>query len=111
MPANLPPQYLEAGKAVRLMFRLLSEHKGTEKRPSDLKQKMSRPREEAEWGKPGEKRAGLGYRVPTEGAGQVAIVGDWLGERFPMASTSARSGEGLETPRGAAYDLLGVLRV
>jgi ribosome-interacting GTPase 1 len=260
MPANLPPPYLKAEEefrkastpesrldAVREMFRLLPKHKGTEKLQSDLKQKMSRLREETERGKAGTKKSGVSHRVPSEGAGQVVLVGppnagkssllaavtharpeiapypyttrspqpgimmwhdvpvqlvdlppiapeffetwvpsvirsadaallvvdlasddvadaalavldrlsevhtelvgdlpydaederirhlkavmvahkldaegardrleivrDWLGARFPIVSASARTGEGLETLRGAAYDLLGVLRV
>jgi ribosome-interacting GTPase 1 len=260
MPANLPPPYLKAEEefrkastpearldAVREMFRLLPKHKGTEKLQSDLKQKMSRLREEIERGKAGGKKAGVSHRVPSEGAGQVVLIGppnagkssllsavthahpevapypfttrspqpgimmwqdvpvqlvdlppiapeffetwvpsvirsadaallvvdlasddvadaamavldllgevhtdlvgelphdeederirhlktvmvankldaegardrleivrDWLGSRFPIVATSARTGEGLETLRGAAYDLLGVLRV
>ena len=88
MPANLPPQYLKAEEdsrkastpearleAVREMFRLLPKHKGTEKLQSDLKQKMSRLREEMEKGKAGGKKAGVSYRVPTEGAGQIVLVG------------------------------------
>ena len=71
MPANLPPQYLKAEEeyrkastpearleAVREMFRLLPKHKGTEKLQSDLKQKMSQLREEAERGKAGGRRRG-----------------------------------------------------
>ncbi len=88
MPANLPPQYLKAEEeyrkastpearleAVREMFRLLPKHKGTEKLQSDLKQKMSQLREEAERGKAGGKKAGVSHRVPSEGAGQVVLVG------------------------------------
>ncbi len=88
MPANLPPQYLKSEEefrkattpearleAVREMFRLLPKHKGTEKLQSDLKQKMSRLREEMERGKAGGKKTGVSHRVPTEGAGQVALVG------------------------------------
>ncbi len=88
MPANLPPPYLKAEEeyrkatspetrleAVREMFRLLPKHKGTEKLQSDLKQKMSRLREEAERGKIGGKKTGVSYRVPSEGAGQVVLVG------------------------------------
>jgi ribosome-interacting GTPase 1 len=260
MPANLPPPYLKAEEgfrkattpearldAIREMFRLLPKHKGTEKLQSDLKQKMSRLREEMERGKAGGKKTGVSHRVPSEGAGQVVLVGppnagkssllaavthahpeiapypfttrspqpgimmwqdvpvqlvdlppiapeffetwvpsvirsadaallvvdlasddvadaalavldrlgevhtelvgelphdeederirhlktimvankldaegardrleivrDWLGSRFPVVAVSARTGEGLETLRGAAYDLLGVLRV
>ncbi len=88
MPANLPPQYLKAEEgyrkasspdsrleAVREMFRLLPKHKGTEKLQSDLKQKMSQLREEVERGKSGGKKAGVSHRVPSEGAGQVVLVG------------------------------------
>jgi ribosome-interacting GTPase 1 len=88
MPANLPPQYLKAEEeyrkastperrleAVREMFRLLPKHKGTEKLQSDLKQKMSRLRDEVERGKVGGKKAGVSHRVPAEGAGQLVLVG------------------------------------
>jgi ribosome-interacting GTPase 1 len=88
MPANLPPQYLKAEaeyrkastpevrlEAVREMFRLLPKHKGTENLQSDLKQKMSQLREEVERGKSGGKKAGVSHRVPSEGAGQVVMVG------------------------------------
>ena len=88
MPANLPPQYSKAEdqyraattpadrlEALRVMFRLLPKHKGTEKLQSDLKQKISRAKEEIEGGKSGAKKAGLSHRVPREGAGQVVLVG------------------------------------
>ncbi len=88
MPANLPPQYSKAEdqyrgaaspadrlEALRVMFRLLPKHKGTEKLQSDLKQKISRAKEEIEGGKSGGKKTGLGHRVPREGAGQVVLVG------------------------------------
>jgi uncharacterized protein len=88
MPANLPPQYLEledkyrraSSPADRLeklqqLFRLLPKHKGTEKLQSDLKQKMSRLRDEIEGAKAGAKKGGPSYRVPHEGAGQVVLVG------------------------------------
>jgi ribosome-interacting GTPase 1 len=90
MPANLPPQYHKAEadfrraaepsgrlEALREMFRLLPKHKGTEKLQSDLKQKISRAKEEVEGGGAGVggKKGGLSYRVPREGAGQVVILG------------------------------------
>ncbi|MDB5352209.1 MAG: putative GTPase [Planctomycetota bacterium] len=89
MPANLPPQYLKAEDAyrksgssaerlerLREMFVLLPKHKGTEKLQSDLKQKISRARDEIEAGKTGSgKKAGVSYRVPRDGAGQVVLVG------------------------------------
>ena len=83
MPANLPPQYSKAEeefrKAVapadrleklRELFRLLPKHKGTEKLQSDLKQKISRVRDELEGAKSG-KKGGVGQSVPRDGAGQV----------------------------------------
>jgi ribosome-interacting GTPase 1 len=51
-------------------------------------------------------------KLDSEGArDRLEIVRDWLGPRFPIVAASARTGEGLETLREAAYDLLGVLRV
>ena len=57
------------------MFRLLPKHKGTEKLQSDLKQKISRLKDELEGAKAGAKKAGVSHRVPHEGAGQVVLVG------------------------------------
>jgi small GTP-binding protein len=88
MPANLPPQYSKAEEEfrkatspsdrlekLREMFRLLPKHKGTEKLQSDLKQKISRARDEIEGAKSGLKKPGVSHRVPREGAGQVVLVG------------------------------------
>src|SRR3954454_833476 len=88
MPANLPPQYSKAEEEyrkattpveklekLRELFRLLPKHKGTEKLQSDLKQKISRAREEVEGGKAGAKKGGVSHRVPGQGAGQVVLVG------------------------------------
>jgi ribosome-interacting GTPase 1 len=88
MPANLPPQYhkvedeyrrastsAERLDKLREMFRLLPKHKGTEKLQSDLKQKISRLKDELEGGKGGGKKGGVSYRVPHEGAGQIALIG------------------------------------
>ncbi len=88
MPANLPPQYSKAEdefrkastpaerlEKLREMFRLLPKHKGTEKLQSDLKQKISRAKDDLEGAKAGAKKAGVGHRVPKEGAGQVVLVG------------------------------------
>jgi ribosome-interacting GTPase 1 len=88
VPANLPPQYLKVEdeyrraptpelrlEKLRELFRLLPKHKGTEKLQSDLKQKMSRLKNEQERGKPGSKKAGLSHHIPREGAGQVMLIG------------------------------------
>ena len=88
MPANLPPQYNKAEEEyrrlsapadrlekLREMFRLLPKHKGTEKLQAELKQKISRAKDDLEGAKAGGKKAGVSYRVPSEGAGQVVLVG------------------------------------
>jgi uncharacterized protein len=88
MPANLPPQYLKAEveyrgltnpgdrlEKLRELYRLLPKHKGTEKLQSDLKQKMSRLKDEIEGAGPGAKKHGPSHRLPHEGAGRVVLVG------------------------------------
>lgn len=88
MPANLPPQYSKAEEEfrkastpadrlekLREMFRLLPKHKGTEKLQSDLKQKISRAKDDLDGAKAGGKKSGVSHRVPGEGAGQVVLVG------------------------------------
>jgi ribosome-interacting GTPase 1 len=88
MPANLPPQYHKAEdefrrastpgerlEKLREMYRLLPKHKGTEKLQSDLKQKVSRLKDELESSKGGGKKGGISYAVAHEGAGQVTLVG------------------------------------
>ncbi len=88
MPANLPPQYQKAEEdyrrassptekleKVRELFRLLPKHKGTEKIQAELKQKISRAKDEIEGAKAGGKKVGVSHKVPREGAGQVVLVG------------------------------------
>jgi ribosome-interacting GTPase 1 len=89
MPANLPPQYLKVEleyralarpadrlEKLRELYRLLPKHKGTEKLQSDLKQKMSRLRDEIEAAAPGgAKKQGVSHRIPHEGAGRIVLVG------------------------------------
>src|SRR3954452_2453105 len=88
MPANLPPQYSKAEEEfrratspadrlekLREMFRLLPKHKGTEKLQAELKQKISRAKDDIEGAKGGAKKSGVSHRVPRDGAGQVVLVG------------------------------------
>ena len=89
MPANLPPQYIKAEEdyrratsppdrleKLRELFRLLPKHKGTEKLQCDLKTKISRVRDEIDGAKAGGgKKGGVSHRVPSDGAGQVVLVG------------------------------------
>jgi uncharacterized protein len=88
MPANLPPQYskledeyrrastpAERLEKLRELYRLLPKHKGTEKLQAELKQKISRAKDDIEGGKGTPKKTGPSFRVPPEGAGQVVLVG------------------------------------
>jgi uncharacterized protein len=51
-------------------------------------------------------------KLDADGAlDRLEIVREWLGDRFPIVAFSSETGEGLETLRSSAYDLLGVLRV
>jgi ribosome-interacting GTPase 1 len=88
MPANLTPQYSKAEEEyrrasspaerlekLREMFRLLPKHKGTEKLQAELKQKISRAKDELDGAKGGARKCGVSHRVPAEGAGQVVLVG------------------------------------
>ncbi len=111
MPANLPPQYSKAEdefrkatnptdrlEKLREMYRLLPKHKGTEKLQSDLKKRISRTRDELEGARTAGKKAGVSYRVPREGAGQIVLVGAPNAGKSAMlaAVTNAR-------PEVAAY--------
>ena len=87
MPANLTPQYHKAEEAYRratspdeelsalqAMLREVPKHKGTDKLQAELKQKISRAKEDVQsGGKASGKRTG--YRLPSQGAGRVLLVG------------------------------------
>jgi len=54
----------------------------------------------------------IGNKLDAPGAGdRLEIIREWFADRFPIVACSAQTGEGLETVRTAAYDLLGVLRI
>ena len=42
---------------------------------------------------------------------RLEILREWLGPHFPILAVSCETGEGLETLRSTAYDLLCVIRV
>ena len=87
MPANLTAQYLKAEEEYRrsttpedqlrclqLMLREIPKHKGTDKLQAELKQKISKVKNELQApGKSG--RRGYGIRIPRQGAGTVIILG------------------------------------
>ena len=87
MPANLTAQYFKAENEYRqattpeeeleclqVMLRELPKHKGTDKLQADLKQKISRVKQEIKSGPKGTKK-GPGLRIPRQGAGRVVVIG------------------------------------
>jgi len=88
MPANLTPQYHKAEaeyrqagtpeeelRCLELMLREMPKHKGTDKLQAELKQKISKARQEAEHAKKAGVRKGPTHKIPRQGAGRAVIVG------------------------------------
>jgi ribosome-interacting GTPase 1 len=87
MPANLPPQYLEAErhyreaksipekiKALESMLAIMPKHKGTDKLRGQLRSKLSKLKSESER-KGGAGRKGSLFTVKREGLAQVLLLG------------------------------------
>jgi ribosome-interacting GTPase 1 len=85
MPANLPPQYFEAEKRLRMaktpeekiealetMLAIMPKHKGTDKLHAELRRKIAKITEEAERTYATSRTS---FHIRKEGAGQVALVG------------------------------------
>lgn len=85
MPANLPPTYHEAEERLRAsvtaeekvaaleeMLRLVPKHKGTEKIQADIKSRISKLKRQP---KKKVRSHGPSHHIPSEGAGQVVLVG------------------------------------
>lgn len=89
MAVNLTPQYHEAEaeykkaqtaeqrlECLKRMWQLVPKHKASEKLQAELKTKLSEVREEVERERKNPKKsAGVSYKIPRQGAGQVLIVG------------------------------------
>lgn len=89
MAVNLPPQYHDAearykkGRtpeeklaALKEMWVILPKHKASEKVQADLKTRISELTDEIEAIKSGPKKAAPGtFKIPKQGAGQVAFLG------------------------------------
>jgi ribosome-interacting GTPase 1 len=87
MPANLPPEYLEAEKRYRAaknpteklacledMLTLLPKHKGTDKLRAALRKRVSKFKAASQAKKGAGKRESA-FQIDREGAGQVVVVG------------------------------------
>jgi len=87
MPANLPPEYIEAEErfrkaqgdeekisALQEMLSLLPNHKGTDKIEADIRRRISRLKKESQKEK-GPARAKTPDQIEKQGAGQVPVCG------------------------------------
>ncbi|MFH1623796.1 MAG: GTPase, partial [Pseudomonadota bacterium] len=87
MPANLPPQYLEAEKryrqakapedkvqALEEMLTIMPKHKGTDKLRADLRRRISKFKAQSEQKKGASRRESV-YSIEKEGAAQVVVIG------------------------------------
>jgi ribosome-interacting GTPase 1 len=88
MAVNLTPQYHEAEAeykraqsaedrlaCLQKMWALVPKHKASEKLQAELKTKISETKEEVERDKKSGKKAGVSYKIPRQGAGQVVVLG------------------------------------
>jgi len=103
MPANLTQQYLKAEEAYRRagtpeeelkclqdMLRELPKHKGTDKLQAELKQKISRAKQDAEASqKPG--RRGHSFKIPHQGAGRAVLIGGPNGGKSALLAALTRA--------------------
>jgi ribosome-interacting GTPase 1 len=110
MAANLTPQYLKAEEEYRraataeeelkwleVMLREMPKHKASEKLQSDLKQKISRAKKEAESERKSGKK-GHGVRIPRQGAGTAVILGGPNAGKSQLLASLTRA-----TPEIAPY--------
>lgn len=87
MPTNLSPDYLKVEKRYRAaastsekiecleqMLQVIPKHKGTDHLCGDLRKRLSKLRSDAQSSK-GASRFDSVFNIPSEGAGQVVIVG------------------------------------
>lgn len=124
MPANLPPEYLEAEKKYRqaatipekikfleLMLSVMPKHKGTDRLRAELRKKLARLEEEAERKLATSKRGGLQYSVKKEGAGQVALAGlPNVGKSQIVASLTTAKTEVADYPYTTKLPIPGMMK-
>jgi ribosome-interacting GTPase 1 len=88
MAVNLTPQYHEAEaeykrattaeerlECLRKMWTLVPKHKASEKLQAELKTKISETKAEVEQERKNPKKAGVSFKIPRQGAGQVLLLG------------------------------------
>ena len=62
-------------ECLKKMWQLVPKHKASEKLQAELKTKMSELKEEVERDRKNPKKAGVSYKIPKQGAGQVMLLG------------------------------------
>ncbi len=110
MATNLTPQYHKAEEAYRrattsdeelkwleVMLREMPKHKASEKLQSDIKQKISRAKKEAEAAKKAPAKS-VGVKVPRQGAGTVMLLGGPNAGKSQLLAALTRA-----TPEVAPY--------
>ncbi|MBT8490521.1 MAG: 50S ribosome-binding GTPase, partial [Deltaproteobacteria bacterium] len=111
MPANLPPQYLEAEKrfreastpedkleALEEMLAVIPKHKGTDKLRADLRRRVSKFKDQAQKRKGGARQK-TAYSIEKEGAAQVAVIGPPnVGKSFLVSTLTKASPEVADFP-------------
>lgn len=88
MPANLPPEFLEARErfqkaetilekieALQEMLAVLPKHKGTEKLYADLRRRLSKLRQMEQKSRRGKSTFNPTAHIVRQGAGQIALIG------------------------------------
>jgi uncharacterized protein len=111
MPANLTPQYHKAEdeyrrastpeeelRCLEIMLREMPKHKGTDKLQAELKQKISKTKQEAEQAKKTGGKKGPSLKFPRQGAGRAVILGGSNGGKSSLLKALTRA-----TPEIAPY--------
>ncbi len=111
MAVNLTPQYHEAEaeykraqtaeerlECLKKMWALVPKHKASEKLQAEIKTKMSELKDEVEQERKSPKKAGVSYKIPKQGAGQVLLLGGPNAGKSRLLSRLTRA-----TPEVAPY--------